>query len=164
MNKALILASVAAVAAGCSSAPPASRAKPAPSAAAPATMDWSKVEPATNGGQILAWKTLARHCDAWYKGSRMVVDLRFNPDGHAEDGEGRRMKIAAADWKGVVHAAQAPGAKVEAFASLSDVYASGREDIPQDKFGTKARYRYRITAVSDDILRFSIVEKMDGGV
>jgi hypothetical protein len=142
---------------GCASAPPAP-------AAAPKAMDWSAVEGSKNGVQIMAWKTVARHCDAWYKGSKPVIDLRFNPDGHAEDGAGHRMPVRAADWKGIVESTRIAGKEVEAFAALSELYSSGREEIPQDKFGIKARYRYRVTAVSDDVLRYTVIDKLDGGV
>ncbi len=134
-----------------------------PTAAGSAATDWSRVTPSANGAQIVAWKTLARHCDAWYKGAQPQIDFRY-ADGYAAVDAGHKVRTRAEDFAGIVRSARVPGAKVEAFASLSEVYSNGREGIPQDKFGLKARYRYRATALSDDALRYHIIEKPEGGM
>jgi hypothetical protein len=133
----------------------------APAQPEPKALDWSTVTPATDGSQILAWKTLARHCDAWHKGLEETIDLHYRADGRAEDAFGHSLKVRPEQWKGIVVAARST--PVDAFASLSEVYSSGRTDIPQDKFGQKPRYRYSVTVVDDNTLRFRNTGMLDAG-
>ncbi len=165
---ALLAFALAACAPTRTSAPTAgSAAKPAASSAVPAprATDWSKVQASDVGNSILAYKTLARHADAWYRALQPAITLAFNPDGHAEDGQGRRLRFSAADWKGVIREARRTDRPTIAFASPSDNYSRNEGSAtPQDKFGTVPRYKYRLDAPDDDHLRMTIVEKMDGGI
>jgi hypothetical protein len=152
------------------------RSKPAPSQSAPAAngeaatpsgVDWATVTAAHDGGQIMAYKTLARKCDGWYHGSSAVVTFRYGLAGTATADGAHSASVSAAEWKGIVEDARhgrKDGSKVEAVASKSSLYAQPASGFPPDTFGTIPRYRYELEAVDDNTVRFVNKGKYDDGV
>ena len=131
-----------------------------PSAAA-MKVDWSKIQPVGAGDSIMSYKTLARHCDAWYKGGNTLITLRYD-GAAATDGSGHSMKMSPESWKGVAQAVRQSASPTIASASKSALY--GGSSPQADTFGTLPRYKYEIEVVDDSTIRLKNIGKFDDGV
>lgn len=138
----------------------------APAATAPAdaaATDWSKVTPVDAGEAILAYKTLARHADAWHKGARPTITLRHDGVAAATDDVGNKVAITPQAWKGIIDQVRGTSEPTIAVASKSAIYADPTKPV-KDTFGTLARYSYRLEVVADNELRLHNEGKRDDGV
>jgi hypothetical protein len=124
----------------------------APAAPSP---DWSAIEPATDGSEIRAYKTIARHADAWYHGRKQTIELAFQPGGFAADRAGHRVAVTAQEWKGIIARARAapPEDPLVALASRAEMYSGANPRLPRDSFGEVPRHLYSIQVLGDGTLR-----------
>lgn len=142
---------------------PTSTATPTANEAGAAAVDWSRVTAVETGEAVLAYKTLARHADAWHKGAKDVITVRHDGVGAATDDAGNTMAMTPAAWKGIVEVVRAAKEPVLAVAGKSDFH-SGLLSPARDTFGTLARYHYRLELVGDGELRLHNEGKRDDGV
>lgn len=109
----------------------------------------------------MEFKTLARLCDAWYKGAR--ADIVFKYDGAAAVVDvGHSMPMSPESWKGVVSVVRSNPDARNAFASKSRFYSNPSWYHP-DTFGTLPRYNYGLTVVDDVTLKLHNDGKLDDG-
>src|SRR5690349_1724873 len=72
----------------------------APAPPAPA-MDWAAIAASNDGSEIMAYKTMARHADAWHRGSQETVDFTYQAEGRAVHADGQEVRVTAQEWKGL---------------------------------------------------------------
>ncbi len=174
IRTALVGAVLAIGAIGCER-PAATAPKPAPAPLASTTtgaVDWAKVETGDPGQAIMAYKTLARYCDAWHRGAVETITLTFVPLLSVKDDRGHEVELTPvfmneSVWKGIVTLVRRgtpDGSPLQAAASKSEFYQGDSPAFPKDTFGVIPRYRYRIEVVDDGAIRFVNVGKLDDGV
>ena len=144
-------------------APTSTATSPAAAEPAAAATDWSKVTPVDAGEAILAYKTLARHTDAWHKGAKPTITLRHDGVAAATDDAGNKVAITPRAWKGIIDQVRGASAPTIALASKSAFYADPTKPV-KDSFGTLARYSYRLEVIADYELRLHNEGKRDDGV
>lgn len=127
----------------------------------PPAMDWNSVTAARDGSQIMAYKTLARMCDAWHKGGAPAITLRYGSDGKARDDAGNSAAVSPEEWEGIVDDARR--GDVLAVASESRFYSDPASGMPQDTFGTVPRFKYAVEVIDSDTLTFANRGNLDDG-
>lgn len=142
-------------------APSGSASQSGGAASGAAAVNWSGVKPSPEGDAILAYKTLARACDAWHKGGKPRITLRHDGQGHVSDDAGNTRPLLREDWRAIVRLVRAPGDPHVAVASKSDFYAGSGPFT--DNFGLLARYKYTIELIDDSTLVFRNDGLHDGG-
>ena len=119
---------------------------------ASAPVDWSTVKPAGDGEAILAYKTLARACDAWHRGGKPRITLRHDGRSVATDDAGNTTPVSPQDWLAIIGLVRDSGKPTVAVASKSRHYAGGGPGT--DNFGLLPRFKYVIELVDDNTLVF----------
>lgn len=163
MRRIILLACMtSAVSYGCEKRAPQTQ---APAQATPSGVEWSSVVASSDGSEIVAYKTLARHADAWYRGSNQVIKVTFRPEGLAVDSAGHELRFRAEDWKGIIAHARAATVDrpLDAVAGRAGLYSGAPGAMPADDFGVIPRYRYRLQAIDDDTLHLQNLGKHDDG-
>lgn len=112
----------------------------------------------------MASKTLARRCDAAFKGSKQSFKVRFESGRAKIEGSSIDYRLTASEWKGIIERSRRAlpdGNPYFAVASKLNMYEGNYRN--SDAFGRLDRYMYDFKVVSDDVLELSIRMKFDGG-
>jgi hypothetical protein len=113
--------------------------------------DWGSVRAVDSRSSTDILLRLLRRVDGWHMGEAREVILRYQSDGLAADEFGNQVQVSAEEWKGTTNLIRnSPSQPLQFRAGPASMYQDGLGEIP--------RHTYEIVVLSEEEIRFVLIE------